>query len=632
MAKFGRQFIQSLTSPTYAPGLLTVGQQAGSAQAVGRKAEEDKQFYDRMLELSQSGDIAGQGGLLATRGAQTQNPQLLLKGTELMAQAQKQKSLVQIDGLMDVLADPTKSTQERAAASTRAEAIAFSPLVGMTPQSFNSLVNGANAKRESTLNSQAKSLVQISGANAVDQYISMYGEGESWRVNNALRASRETEKAIQQQDLGNFITSQRPDIVRLDTQIAQFNQVPVTEWNMPELKALINQRMQIEQSISDKGGNVDPSRFVGLAERMQDEAYALKATRDDRQAAKVEQIIDNQHTFLFNRFRNNVDLLPSEIVEQYRVLPDYQLWKDDDWKNLEDRLNATYERRTNAQELIESGKLGDTNEAWLKKYPSYFDDDDQFQEDLKTYRSDSPRRDKILAGGRLNSKIDAARDQQNKDRRSDKFIKNKATRFVEDFIAAGDPDDPRYDESMVSGALLGQGDDIYDVVRRLSRSVDDELYNRLITEVGYLIKDNPQAKMRETVLQAFEKLYIPTPGQAATNLRQADLDVQTEAARKRIDAKKADIKKQTGETISDDEAVILVQEDLASMLAADAERISSNIQAIRGQVRPRGRYDKLPEATRGMDPITGREFIGGIGDVSRTVLQSFPGGPSSYEQ
>ena len=632
MAKFGRQFIQSLTSPSYAPGLLTVGQQAGSAQAVGRKAEEDKQFYDRMLELSQSGDIAGQGGLLATRGAQTQNPQLLLKGTELLGQAQKQKSLVQIDGFMDVLADPTKSAQERAAASTRAEAIAFSPAVGMTPQSFNSLVNGANSRRESTLDSQARSLVSTNGADAVNQYTSMYGESEVWRVNKALQTFRANEKAIQQQDLENFITSQRPDIVRLDTQIARFNQAPVTEWNMSELTALINQRMQIEQSISDKGGNVDPSRFVGLAERMQDEAYALKATRDDRQAAEVERIIDNQHTLLFSQFRNNVDLLPSEVVEQLRVLPNYQLWKDDDWKNLEDRLTATYERRTNAKELIENGELGDTNEAWLKQYPSYFAGDDQFQEDLKTYRSDSPRRDKIAAGGRLNTKIDEARAQQNKDRRSNERIKNKAKSFVEDFIAAGDPDDPRYDESIVSGALLGQGDDIYDVVRRLSRSVDDELYNKLITEVGYLIKDNPEAKMRATVLQAFEKLYIPTPGQAATNLRQADLDVQTEAARKRIDAKKADIERQTGETISDDEAVILVQEDLANMLAADAERISSNIQAIRGQVRPRGRYDELPEATRGMDPVTGREFIGGVGDIAGAALRSIPGGPPSRSQ
>jgi hypothetical protein len=603
-----------------------LGMLLGSASAMSTKAEEDKQFYDRMLELSQSGDIAGQGGLLATRGAQTQNPQLLLQGTELLAQAQKQKSLVQIDSLMDVLADPTKSAQERAAASTKAETIAFSPAVGMTPQSFNSLVNGANSQRESTLNSQARSLVSMDRANAVVQYKSMYGEQEAWRVNNALRSATETEQAIQQQDLNAFIRSERPNIVSLDTRIAQFNQAPVTEWNMSELNSLVNQRMQVEQAIADKGGNVDPSKYVGLAERMQDEAYALKASRDDRQAAQIEQVIDNQHTLLFNQFRGNANLLPSEIVEQLRTLPNYQLWDNDDWKKLEEDLTASYERKTNAQELIEKGRLGDTNEAWLKQYPSYFDDDDQFQEDLKTYRSDSSRRDKINAGGRLNSKIDAARDEQNKARRSDKFIKNKATRFVEDFIAAGNPDDPRYDKSIVSGALLGQGDDIYDVVRRLSRSVDDELYNKLITEVGYLIKDNPAAKMRPAVLEAFKTLYISTPGQAATNLRQADLDVQTKAARKRIDAKKADVEKQTGEKISDDEAVILVQEDLASMLAADAEKISLNIQAVRGRVRPRGRYDELPEATRGMDPVTGREFIEGVGDIASAALRSFPGG------
>jgi hypothetical protein len=133
-------------------------------------------------------------------------------------------------------------------------------------------------------------------------------------------------------------------------------------------------------------------------------------------------------------------------------------------------------------------------------------------------------------------------------------------------------------------------------------------------------------------MEAFSELYIETPGEAAVQERQAVIAQQTQVMKKGIAIRQKQHKEETGEDLSEEQAAILIQQDLANVLAADAERMSAGISNIRQQTRSQGRTTGLPEATRGMDPVTGQEFISGVGDVAGAALRSVPGGPPSRRQ
>ncbi len=570
MATFGRGFIQALTDPTYSQGLFGAGALIGSAPARQRQQEKRQGLLQDLMQT----DPIKQAQALQALGAETRDPRLILQGTQLASQAQKQQSLIQIDTFLDQLADPTQSEEQRASATAKAETIAFSPAVNMTPQSFNALVSSANSRRDSTLNTQARSMVETDGAGAVPRYISMYGQGESWRVQNALKANLQTREDIRKQGVNQFVLAQAGDIARIESEIAQYQNIPINEWDMKALNNLYKQRLNIEQAIVDKGGQGDPSRFIGGAERFYDEVFQIQSDRKKIIADQIDVRIDKQRNFLYNMAKNSTAFTSDQFVDAARKNPEYSDWEESDWDALEADIASFQETRASKSEYLRNGKLAPTDEAWLNKYPNYFSDDDEFNSDLKTYRAkNTDNLSRLEAGNRLTAKIRGASAQQRQDARSDRRVKERATDFVEAFIGAGDPDDPRFDPNIpVEGGFM-QGDSVYDVIRRLQLTGDDR-YDKLITKVGNKIKDNPQAKMRKTVMEAFSELYIETPGEAAVQERQAVIAQQTEVMKEGIAIRQKQHKKETGEDLSEEEAAILIQQDLANVLAADAERMS----------------------------------------------------------
>ena len=324
--------------------------------------------------------------------------------------------------------------------------------------------------------------------------------------------------------------------------------------------------------------------------------FAVESARQDALAEQIEGVVSNQRDLLYNDAKRQRNYTADQFVALARNAIDkntgklvYPNWTESDWDALEADIKSYQERAANSREYIMNGTLGPTDNEWLEKYPNYFADDDQFQSAYKDYTNESSDNlTRLSAGNIVVEKIQAARAQQRADSRSDKNVKAKAERFVEAFIGAGDPDDLRYDPSIVAGGGFGQGDDIYDVVRRLSIQADREPYNKLIGELGRLIKDNPNAEMRPSVLEAFRTLYIRTPGQAGTDARQEQLDARIAESKEGIAKLKKEIKRTEGRDISDEEAAILIQEKLAQELAADAERMSAGIRAIREGTPVRG--------------------------------------------
>lgn len=618
-----------------------VGAGIGQAMLGPQRRKEKKEteaFYEQLMKAGQEGDSAAVGTLLAGQGAKIDNPQMVLQGMGMMTAAKKQKGLMAIDSLMDVYSDPTQSLEDRNKALAQAEALAYSNPVGMTPQSFNAFVASATARYESTLDSQAKAMVSSNPQNAIAKYTDRYGSAEAWRVQQAFKNQSATKQAIKNQSVQAFVASQQGEIARLETAIAQFQNVPVEQWDMNQLNELYKQRFDIEQSIVDRGGQGNPSQFIGGAQTFYDAAYKIQSDRKTVVQQEIDNRIESQIAQLHEFGANQRQLTSSQFVEMVREQSKnapvnlYANWDQEDWESLEKKINDSQEISRSRGELLKNGKLSTNQEEWLTKYSTYFSDDDEFNEALKTYRSDSSDNlARLNAGNIITAKIRDAQDQQRKDARSDKRIKQTATDYVDAFLGAGDPDDPRYNPNIpVEGGFM-QGDSVYDVIRRLKLTGDDR-YDSLVARVGNKIKDNPKADMRTTVVEAFRELYIRTPGEAGVQARQAEIDRLIQDNKVGIVERQKEHEKQTGEKISEAEAAILIQQDMANMLAADAERLSSGVASARAQTRPQGRMSGLPEATRGMDPVTPGEFLGGVADVAGAGLRAIPGGPPSRGQ
>ena len=94
--------------------------------------------------------------------------------------------------------------------------------------------------------------------------------------------------------------------------------------------------------------------------------------------------------------------------------------------------------------------------------------------------------------------------------------------------------------------------------------------------------------MRETVMDAFQELYIKTPGEQGVQARQAGIAEQTSTTRAGIKKLQKDYKQSTGEDLSDADAAAIIQQQLADALLADSERMSSRVKAIREGTPVRG--------------------------------------------
>jgi len=628
------------------PNLLARASNPSSSKNIGRGFEaamlgpqlrkdkkETEDFYQQLMKAGETGDSAQMGSLLAARGADQNSPQMIIQGMGMMANARKQQGLMEIDGFMNIYADPTQSLENRSKALAKAEALATSNIVGMTPQSFDAFVASAGARHEQVLTTAAKTLVSSSPETAIATYTERYGADEAWRVREEFKNQSATKEAISNQSTRSFVASKQRDIARLETEIAKFANMPVDQWNMEQVNSLFQQRFDIEQEIVDRGGKGDPSKFVNGAQTFYDEAFKIQLDRKAVAQQQIDNKIELQISQLHAFGANQKQLTSTEFVEMVREQSQnaevnlYADWDQEDWDNLEKKIHDSQEISRSRGELIKNGKLASNQEEWLLKYPNYFADDDEFNQALKTYRSDdADRLARLNAGNILTEKIRGAQDQQRQDARSDKRIKQKATDYVDAFLGAGDPDDPRYNPNIAVEGGFMQGDSIYDVINRLKLTKDDR-YDDLITRVGNRIKDNPKADMRATVLEAFGELYIRTPGDEGVQARQAQIDQMIKDSKEGIARRQKEHKKQTGEDLSEEEAALLIQQDMANMLAADAERMSAGINAVRARTRPPGPYDQLPESTRGMDPVTASEFFGGVADVAGTVLRSIPGGP-----
>lgn len=95
---FGRNLIQGLINPSYAPGLMTVAEQAGAAQAVAQAAERQKEFDANSFKLLRQGLFsADQGDVTALANRTNDLVNMLNQTTDEKDRATLQNMITQLD-------------------------------------------------------------------------------------------------------------------------------------------------------------------------------------------------------------------------------------------------------------------------------------------------------------------------------------------------------------------------------------------------------------------------------------------------------------------------------------------------------------------------------------------------------
>ena len=131
--RLNRSLLGNLANPSFSK---SVGGALGAAMLgpeIREEKEEDKAFFEGLLKSAGEGDTSAIGSMIAARGAEDRDLPTVLQGIGMMTSGAKQQGLIAIDRNLDTYADPTKSATERADALSRAETLAFSNNIGMTP-------------------------------------------------------------------------------------------------------------------------------------------------------------------------------------------------------------------------------------------------------------------------------------------------------------------------------------------------------------------------------------------------------------------------------------------------------------------------------------------------------------------
>lgn len=79
MARFSRGLLQSLANPSYGQNLFTLGQQAGSAEAMGRERERQSNRLERAMDITGKGIASAQAGDTSALSAQMGQLRELIK-------------------------------------------------------------------------------------------------------------------------------------------------------------------------------------------------------------------------------------------------------------------------------------------------------------------------------------------------------------------------------------------------------------------------------------------------------------------------------------------------------------------------------------------------------------------------
>ena len=122
--RISNTLLSQMANPSFGNAVGVGIGQAMLGPQLRKEKKETEDFYQQLMKAGETGDSAQMGSLLAARGADQNSPQMVIQGMGMMADARKQQGLMEIDGFMNIYADPTQSLENRNAALAKAETLA----------------------------------------------------------------------------------------------------------------------------------------------------------------------------------------------------------------------------------------------------------------------------------------------------------------------------------------------------------------------------------------------------------------------------------------------------------------------------------------------------------------------------
>jgi hypothetical protein len=120
MARFSQGLFRGLSSPSYAPGLMTVGAQLGSAQATAQAAERQKEIDSMSFKLLRQGLFSADQGDVSALAARTNDlVDMMGRTTDEKSRATLQDMITQLDAQRG--ATQTKATSNTAGSIIKTE-------------------------------------------------------------------------------------------------------------------------------------------------------------------------------------------------------------------------------------------------------------------------------------------------------------------------------------------------------------------------------------------------------------------------------------------------------------------------------------------------------------------------------
>lgn len=505
MAKFGRQFIQSLTSPSYAPGLLTVGQQAGSAQAVGRK----QQRTEGLLQQLMATDPIQQAKAVQSLGVETKDPRLILQGTQLLQDENLRSASNELNKYLEIIRNPASTKEQVDSAASLAANLAttsrfldINKVRGQLTEARNFQADRMNRIATSYINSPSYNEQNDSA------FIKQYGSLGKTALTSAKVAKAAGEQALANDADARLRRQNEPLILALDNQMRQL--AMSDSFNRPEMD-----RLQAEY-------NDLVSETPGYRERFSSLSSIGLGYRDDvlkRRDEAVERVAEQEASFieatsnrLFLAFRDTEDpqrLLTDEknkqlsaenLSEREKLL--IQKAFDDAEKQINDHVKTVMERLKEPKD-----RLTPEEREFFSSNPSVFGSK------YGAIKSglDSPNvyvRNGAVKSFRL--VYDANKRASQSDRALQFKAEQQAATAIDLYL--------RDRESQV----FAFGDDIYDVIEdfRTGSDAQQKTFSRFEQVLAQKFRENPQASIRQTV----EQTVVEIPAMQSAISAQAQID------------------------------------------------------------------------------------------------------------
>lgn len=416
MATISQQLIAGLQSPSM---LAPLGK---AAQAIGYYPTQLKK--QGMLEQIQNAKTEEERAQkLIEYGKLSRNDNMVLQGSNMLAQAKQSGVANQVASLTNVLSNPILNKDQSDQLRSHIEQYASKAGLNLAP--VISGMNTAETRRDANLNQEAFKAVDSGMSRA--QFNQKYtGQGAKW---DAARTARyKQDQAFQQIENDNL----KKELNRLEVAFQKEAQRPTGQRDKARMLGMENNIVSLKQRL----GDTTAPDSVGMTSS----AIASQRLLEEEAATKRNETIED---YAFNFFRNkNTSDIPDFVTapdgKQYKLTPEMKA-------NVQERITKAIQIDEDFQKARDGGELPKDYYRIVKDFelsdPEAFNANPALKAALKTIEDTNGKTESVARKGALKQLQDFVEKyslQQLNVSRSDAAVKREVDVFVQEVVGEDD--------------------------------------------------------------------------------------------------------------------------------------------------------------------------------------------------